>query len=92
MLAQLRIALGVCACFYVAFALSDVAVLGYTDKTLQLFLARVLVAFTAATGIVALAKYPESITVPRVVATAVEGFARRDPVVVPARTLLAQLP
>ena len=72
MLAQLRIALGVCACFYVAFALSDVAVLGYTDKTLQLFLARVLVAFSAATGIVALAKYPQSITVPRVVATAVE--------------------
>lgn len=72
MLAQLRIALGVCACFYVVFALSDVAVLGYTDETLQLFLARVLVALSAATGIFTLARYPRSIVVPRVVATVVE--------------------
>lgn len=72
MLAQLRIALGVCACFYVVFALSDVAVLGYTEKTLQLFLARVLVALTAATGIFVLARHPQSITVPRRVATVVE--------------------
>ena len=72
MLAQLRIALSVCACFYVAFALSDVAVLGYTDKTLELFLARLLVAIAAAIGIFVLARHPQSITVPRVVATTVE--------------------
>lgn len=69
---QLRIALAVCAGFYVAFALSDAAVLGYTGKTLELLLARMLVALSAAAGIFALARRPQSISLPRVVATVVE--------------------
>jgi diguanylate cyclase (GGDEF)-like protein len=70
--AQLSIALGVCGCFYVAFALSDVAALGYTRETLILFLARLLVAFTAAAGIYRIARYPQSISMPRLAATTVE--------------------
>ena len=69
---QLRIALIVCAAFYVAFALSDVAVLGSSDKTLVLLMARLPVAAAAAFGILVLAWNPQSIRVPRVVATAVE--------------------
>mgnify|MGYP000912467587 CR=1 FL=1 len=45
---QLRVALIVCAVFYVAFGLSDVAVLGFSDKTLLLFMARLLVAVATA--------------------------------------------
>ena len=80
---QLRIALIVCAVFYVAFALSDVAVLGYSDKALQLFMARALVAVAAALGVFALARQPQSIRAPSVVATAVEvvGMSAFMPVV-----------
>jgi len=82
-LTQLRIALIVCAAFYVAFALSDVAVLGYSDKTLMLLAARVLVAVAATIGVFVLARHARSIVVPRVVATAVEvvGMSAFMPVV-----------
>lgn len=81
--AQLRIALIVCAAFYVAFALSDVAVLGYSDKTLVLLVARVLVAVAATIGVFVLARHAQSIVAPRVVATAVEvvGMSAFMPVV-----------
>ena len=69
---QLRIALSVCACFYVAFALSDIAALGYTRETLVLFLARLLVAITAAAGIYLIARHPQSTAMPRLAATVVE--------------------
>ena len=80
---QLRIALIVCAGFYVAFALSDVAVLGYSDKTLILLMARVFVAVAAALGVLALVRSPQSIRVPPVAATAVEvvGMCAFMPVV-----------
>lgn len=82
--AQLRIALIVCAAFYVAFALSDVAVLGYSEKTLVLLGARVLVAVAATVGVLVLARWPQSIVVPRAVATGVEivGMAAFMPVVI----------
>ena len=70
--AQLRITLSFCACFYVAFAVSDVAALGYTESTLTLFMARLLVMVAAAGGIYLVSRYPESIAVPRFAATVVE--------------------
>ncbi|MDN0085242.1 GGDEF domain-containing protein [Crenobacter sp. SG2305] len=69
---QLRITLGACSCFYVAFALTDVAVLGYSAETLLLLLARCLVALTATAGIYLVARYPRSIIAPTLAATAVE--------------------
>lgn len=69
---QLRITLSFCASFYVAFALSDVAALGYNDKALVLLFARLLVAVTAAACIAVIARRPQSIAATRVAATAVE--------------------
>ena len=80
---QLRVALIVCAVFYVAFGLSDVAVLGFSDKTLLLFMARLLVAVATALGVFALFRLPQSIRAPSIVATAVEvvGMSAFMPVV-----------
>lgn len=69
---QLRITLIFCSFFYVAFALTDVAALGYTRETFILFLARLLVAITASTAIYLIYRRPLSITAPILAATAVE--------------------
>jgi len=69
---QLRLTLSFCATFYLLFALTDVAALGYTERALYSLIARVLVAMSAATGILALARHPQSLRVPVIVATLVE--------------------
>lgn len=69
---QLRIALIFCSIFYVTFALTDIAALGYTRETLVLFLARLLVAVTAAMAIYLIHRRPLSIRFPTFAATAVE--------------------
>jgi diguanylate cyclase len=69
---QLRFALIFCSFFYVIFALTDVAVLGYSKEALILFLLRVLVAVTAVTSIYLVHQRPDSLTAPVVAATAVE--------------------
>lgn len=69
---QLRTALVFCSFFYVAFALTDVAALGYTPESLTLFLARMLVAVSAAAGIYLIYRRPLSVTVPLLTATVVE--------------------
>lgn len=69
---QLRTALIFCSFFYVAFALTDVAALGYARESLILLLARLLVAVTAATAIYLIYRRPLSVTVPILAATAVE--------------------
>ena len=81
--AQLRITLTFCACFYVVFALTDVAMLGYTVAALGLFGARVLVALSAATALFLIARYPQSIIMPRIAATIAEvvGMAAFMPIV-----------
>lgn len=50
---DLRRSLAFCMMFYVAFALTDVAALGYGRKTMLLFLARLAVAVVALIGVVA---------------------------------------
>lgn len=69
---QLRLTLSFCAVFYVAFALTDVAALGYGPHTLQLLLARLLVALTATVGLVLLGRRPRSFALPTRIATLVE--------------------
>jgi diguanylate cyclase len=69
---QLRFTLVFCSFFYVVFALTDVANLGYTKETLILFLLRWLVAATAMLSIYLVHRWPGSLTVPALAATAVE--------------------
>jgi diguanylate cyclase (GGDEF)-like protein len=69
---QLRQALIFCSFFYVAFALTDVAVLGYGKQALTLFLFRLSVAATALLSIFMVFRHPKSLTVPAVAATIVE--------------------
>jgi diguanylate cyclase len=69
---QLRFTLVFCSFFYVIFALTDVAVLGYSRETLILFLLRLLVAATAMGAIYMVHRRPESLTIPALAATAVE--------------------
>lgn len=70
--AQLRIALIICSVFYISFALTDVAALGYTSNILILLLARSLVAITATVAIYLIHRQPFSITISPLAATAVE--------------------
>jgi len=69
---QLRISLIFCSVFYVAFALSDIATLGYTSEVLTLFLARSLVAVAAALAIYLNYRRPSSLKFPALAGTAVE--------------------
>jgi diguanylate cyclase (GGDEF)-like protein len=61
-----------CSFFYLAFALTDVAALGYTRDVLMLFLARALVAVTALAGLCLIRLRPKSLLAPRLAATAAE--------------------
>lgn len=65
------------------FALTDVAMLGYTVSALVLFGARVLVALAAMTGLFLISRYPQSVTMPKVAATIAEvvGMAAFMPIV-----------
>ena len=49
---DLSLSLTFCAAFYLAFALTDIADLGYGNDTITLFLARLAVAIVAAAGVV----------------------------------------
>lgn len=69
---ELRQALIFCSFFYVAFALTDVAVLGYGKQALTLFLFRLLVAATALLSVFMVFRHPKSLTIPPVAATIVE--------------------
>jgi predicted signal transduction protein with EAL and GGDEF domain len=69
---SLRTTLVFCSFFYVAFAATDVGVLGYTYDTLLLLLARMLVAVTAMLGLYLVRSFPQSILTCQVTATAVE--------------------
>ena len=70
--AQLRLTLVFCSFFYLAFALTDIAVLGYGRDTLILFLGRLTVALTAGACLYLAARKPRSIAMTRLGATAVE--------------------
>lgn len=67
---QVRVALAVCGASIIAFALTDVAALGYTDKTLLLFFARVTTALTVMLSLYLLSLFPHSLKMPRIAATA----------------------
>jgi diguanylate cyclase (GGDEF)-like protein len=69
---SLRTTLIFCGFFYVAFALTDAAVLGYTRETAMLLFARLLVAITAACGLYLVRRHPTSILLLRLTATAAE--------------------
>jgi diguanylate cyclase (GGDEF)-like protein len=66
--------LSFCAAFYLAFALTDVADLGYGSQALQLFLARLAVAFVALAGIVATRRSADPGRTAYRAATVVTGF------------------
>jgi len=80
--ATLRTTLVFCSFFYLAFALTDASVLGYTSETLLLFFARMFVAVTAMTGLYLARTRPASSAVLQLAATAAEivgmGLARRS--------------
>ena len=69
---QLRIALVICTLFYLLFAFTDIAALGYTHEFQILVMARLLVAITAVTAIYLIRLRPLSITIPILSATAAE--------------------
>jgi diguanylate cyclase (GGDEF)-like protein len=69
---QLRIALIVCSLFYLAFALTDFATLGYSHEFLILFMARLLVAITAMAAIYLIQRNPLSLRIPVASATLTE--------------------
>ena len=69
---QLRTALILCSFFYLSFALTDVAVLGFGEDAFLLFLARLAVAVSAATASLLSYRYPHSVAVTHWSATAVE--------------------
>uniref|UniRef100_UPI003F49B406 GGDEF domain-containing protein n=1 Tax=Cupriavidus yeoncheonensis TaxID=1462994 RepID=UPI003F49B406 len=68
----LRLTLIFCSVFYVAFAMTDVAVLGYGREALILFVGRMLVAITATTGLLLIRKQPEPVAGLWFVASAAE--------------------
>lgn len=68
----LRLTLIFCSFFYLAFALTDIAVLGYGRDALILFLGRLTVALTAGACFFLTAHHPRSIAMTRLGATAVE--------------------
>ena len=69
---QLRSTLIFCSCFYLAFSISDIGILGYTRETLNLFLIRLAVSLIAACGCALIFYKPQSIAMTRFVASAVE--------------------
>lgn len=69
---SLRTTLVFCSFFYVAFALTDIGVLGYTRVTLILLLGRILVAVTATGGLLLVRIRPDSIAACQIAATAAE--------------------
>jgi predicted signal transduction protein with EAL and GGDEF domain len=71
--AQLRVALIFCTSFYLVFALTDVATLGYGRSAFILILGRIAVALTAGTGIWLTFRHRHSVTVTQFSATAVEA-------------------
>ena len=72
---QLRISLLFGAFFELIFWLSDLAALGYNSTTQLLLAARLSVALVVVAGFYLLAKYPQSVRVPRFAATVVEMAA-----------------
>lgn len=70
--ASLRITLSFCSLFYIAFALTDVAALGYSSEALLLLFARMLVAVTAMTCLYVIRVRPESVAGLQLAATAAE--------------------
>jgi diguanylate cyclase (GGDEF)-like protein len=68
----LRLALLFCSIFYLAFSVTDVAVLGYGHGALVLFLARLAVASTAAACSWLTYRLRQSVALTRLAATAVE--------------------
>ena len=73
--AQLRIAFLFCAFFYLAFAITDVMWMGYTAHSALLVGARLLVVGMGLGSLVLLRRYPRSLTMTRIVATATEAAA-----------------
>ncbi|WP_199052009.1 diguanylate cyclase [Aquitalea sp. ASV15] len=69
---QLCLPLSFGAAFYIAFALTDAAALGYGFHTLQLLLARLVAAITATAGLVLLTRRPHSLSLPASIATVIE--------------------
>ena len=72
---QVRISLFFGAFFGVVFWLTDIAALGYNSTTQMLLVARLSVALTVAACFYMLAKYPQSISMPRLTATLAEIVA-----------------
>jgi len=70
--ASLRLTLSFCSFFYLVFALTDVAALGYGRLALLLFVARMLVAITAMLGLQVIRDQPESIAALWLAASAAE--------------------
>lgn len=73
-LREMRRSLLFCSIFYIAFALTDVAVLGYGPEALVLLLARLSVGVVAVAGIWLSRRKPGSVATARLAATAVEAF------------------
>jgi diguanylate cyclase len=73
--AQLRIAFLFCAFFYLAFAITDVMWMGYTAHSALLVGARLLVVVMGLGSLLLLRRYPRSLAMTRVVATATEAAA-----------------
>lgn len=70
---QLRSTLFFCSVFYLAFSLSDIAILGCGPSAFMLFLGRLTVAITAAVCILLIHRHPQSVAMTRLAATAVEA-------------------
>jgi diguanylate cyclase (GGDEF)-like protein len=70
--AQLRSTMLFCSCFYLAFSVTDVGVLGYGHDALMLFMVRMTVALVAASGCLLTYHKPDSVAVTRLVASATE--------------------
>ena len=73
-LRDMRRSLLFCSIFYVAFSLTDVAVLGYGHDALVLLLARLSVGLAAASAMWWLRRQPGSVNDARIAATAVEAI------------------
>ena len=69
---SLRLTLLFCSAFYLAFAMTDVAALGYGRAALVLLVARMLVAITAVMGLYLIRDLPESVVAHWLVASAAE--------------------
>lgn len=70
--ASLRITLVFCSLFYLAFALTDLAALGYGPAVLTLLVGRIVVAATACGGLYLIRRQPESVRAHWIVASAAE--------------------